>query len=270
MATIGILTARNWIVYHHFIPVSLGAGQTFLEGIADYDRDKRFGIPETDMGIMKMEAEEQNRPDYYSSLFSPDGVKRERARLARGFGIIARNPGWFLTVIVRRAASMLRLERARNVSAMPPFSHIVSNWNVRLDEFEAPVILDIEEQSEGSGFIRYGNNRSVQMVTDDSKHGTQLRRKPVEVQPYHDYLLRMPVKVEKGRVLLEVAGTDSQRKLQSAFLETMETKDEVQPILRVELPFASFTDGHVNVLIKNASADPAALFSSSEQSRFRS
>ena len=51
------LTIRNAIATRHFIPVSLGAGQTLLEGIADYDANNRFGIPNTDMGIMRQEAE---------------------------------------------------------------------------------------------------------------------------------------------------------------------------------------------------------------------
>jgi len=73
------LTLRNAIVFHRFIPLSLGAGQTLLEGIADYDHEGRFGIPQTDMGIMKQEAEIYQRPDYYGTLFKPDGVERERA-----------------------------------------------------------------------------------------------------------------------------------------------------------------------------------------------
>ena len=256
VVTIGILTARNWIVYQHFIPVSLGAGQTLLEGIADYDSDKRFGIPETDMGIMKMESEEQNRPDYYSSLFSPDGVKRERARLARGFGIIARNPGWFLSVIVRRAASMLRLERARNVSPTPPFSQSFTSVNARLPDFEttATPLLDVEEKSAGVNILPSADGRSVRIVTDESKYGPQLRWKPFAVLSYHDYVLRVPVRVEDGRVFLEVVGTGSGQVHNIAVLETLETKDGVQPIVRLELPFASFTDGSVNVVLKNGSA----------------
>src|SRR4029450_9143624 len=82
------LTLRNAFVFHRFIPLSLGAGQTFLEGIADYDHDGRFGIPQTDMGIMKQEAEIYQRPDYYGTLFNPDGVERERARLSRGWAVI--------------------------------------------------------------------------------------------------------------------------------------------------------------------------------------
>lgn len=47
--TIGSLTTRNAVVFGHFIPVSLGAGQTLLEGIADYDETRRFGVPDTDL-----------------------------------------------------------------------------------------------------------------------------------------------------------------------------------------------------------------------------
>jgi hypothetical protein len=106
------LTIRNAITTRHFIPVSLGAGQTLLEGIADYDTNNRFGIPNTDMGIMKQEAEVHQRPDYYSTLFNPDGVQRERARMKRGARVIASNPFWFASVMARRAAMMTRLERA--------------------------------------------------------------------------------------------------------------------------------------------------------------
>ncbi|HEX6189459.1 MAG TPA: glycosyltransferase family 39 protein, partial [Pyrinomonadaceae bacterium] len=77
------LTIRNAIATRHFIPVSLGAGQTLLEGIADYDTNGRFGIPNTDMGIMRQEAEVHQRPEYYGTLFNPDGVQRERARMKR-------------------------------------------------------------------------------------------------------------------------------------------------------------------------------------------
>ena len=113
------LTIRNAIATRHFIPVSLGAGQTLLEGIADYDTNNRFGIPNTDMGIMRQEAEVHQRPEYYGTLFNPDGVQRERARMKRGAGVIASNPVWFASVMVRRAASMTRLERTRLISDTP-------------------------------------------------------------------------------------------------------------------------------------------------------
>jgi 4-amino-4-deoxy-L-arabinose transferase-like glycosyltransferase len=105
------LTVRNAVVFDRFIPVSLGAGQTLVEGIADYDSERRFGLPDTDMELIRMEAEEHGRPEYASSLFSPDGIERDRARTARALAVIREHPFWFACVMLRRAASMLRLER---------------------------------------------------------------------------------------------------------------------------------------------------------------
>ena len=108
------LTIRNAIVFHRFIPLSLGAGQTLLEGIADYDPQGRFGIPNTDVGIMKQEAEQFQRPDYYGMLFNPDGVERERARL---------NPGFTFDSFVTGKANQLARAAAIQVSENPGISY---------------------------------------------------------------------------------------------------------------------------------------------------
>src|SRR4030095_12070510 len=105
------LTIRNWIVFDKFIPVSRGAGQTLIEGIADYNTDGSLGLPQTDVELIRGEAETSQRPDYANSLFTPDGTDRDRARLARGFAVIRTHPVWFAGVMIQRAASMLRLER---------------------------------------------------------------------------------------------------------------------------------------------------------------
>jgi 4-amino-4-deoxy-L-arabinose transferase-like glycosyltransferase len=105
------LTIRNAIVFGKFIPVSLGAGQTLIEGIADYNTDGSLGLPQTDIELIRGEAAAYNRPDYANSLFTPDGVERDRARTARGLAVIRAHPFWFFGVMVRRAASMMRLER---------------------------------------------------------------------------------------------------------------------------------------------------------------
>ena len=113
------LTLRNAVVYGHFIPVSLGAGQTLVEGIADYDPGRRFGLPDTDMELIRMEAEEHGRPEYAASLFSPDGIKRDRERTRRALAVITAHPFWFASVMLRRAGSMLRLERTPLASVAP-------------------------------------------------------------------------------------------------------------------------------------------------------
>jgi 4-amino-4-deoxy-L-arabinose transferase-like glycosyltransferase len=111
LLVIGPLTIRNAAVFGRFIPISLGAGQTLIEGIADYNTDGSLGLPQTDIELIRGEAETYHRPEYANSLFTPDGIERDRARLARGFAVIRAHPVWFAGVMLRRAASMLRLER---------------------------------------------------------------------------------------------------------------------------------------------------------------
>jgi 4-amino-4-deoxy-L-arabinose transferase-like glycosyltransferase len=114
--TLTPLTIRNAVVFGHFIPVSLGAGQTLLEGIADYDETGSLGLSNTDMGLMEQEAETHNRPDYGLTLFGPDAIQRDKERLARGLAIIRAHPVWFFTIMIRRAGSMWRLERVPLIS----------------------------------------------------------------------------------------------------------------------------------------------------------
>jgi hypothetical protein len=111
LLVISLLTIRNAVVFGKFIPVSLGAGQTLIEGIADYNTGGSLGLPQTDMELIRGEAETYQRPDYANSLFTPDGIERDRARMSRGLSVIRAHPFWFAGVMMRRAGSMLRLER---------------------------------------------------------------------------------------------------------------------------------------------------------------
>lgn len=113
------LTIRNAVVFGHFIPVSIGAGQTLIEGIGDYDPAGRFGLPATDVELQRQEAETYGRPEYATSLFGPDAIERDRARRARAFAVIRAHPLWFAGVMTRRASSMLRMERTPLASTLP-------------------------------------------------------------------------------------------------------------------------------------------------------
>ncbi len=102
------LTIRNFIVFKRFVPVSIGAGLNFVEGLGDYDSDGAFGMPRSDRETRFKDAEWNNRPDYAGSLWRPDGIERDRYRTARAMAVIRANPLWFAGVMVRRAGSMLR------------------------------------------------------------------------------------------------------------------------------------------------------------------
>ena len=119
LLSVAPLTIRNAVVYGHFIPVSLGGGQTLVEGLADYDPEHRFGLPDTDLGLTRMEAEESGRPEYAAALFTPDGIERDRQRTRRALAVVGAHPFWFAGVMLRRAGSMLRLERTPLTGAAP-------------------------------------------------------------------------------------------------------------------------------------------------------
>ncbi|HKB67707.1 MAG TPA: glycosyltransferase family 39 protein [Pyrinomonadaceae bacterium] len=150
------LTARNAIVFGKFIPVSLGAGQTFVEGIADYNTDGSLGLPQTDVALIRSEAETSKRPDYANSLFTPDGTERDRARLARGFAVIRAHPFWFAGVMIRRAASMLRLERTPlRLAATSSSVSALMQWPLRIVQKLFITALFLPLILIGSGILIY-------------------------------------------------------------------------------------------------------------------
>jgi hypothetical protein len=252
------LTIRNAIVFHRFIPLSLGAGQTLLEGIADYDPAGRFNIPNTDIGIMKQEAEDFHRPDYYATLFNPDGVERERWRLARGFGVIRRHPFWFSGVMARRAASMLRLERSRLVSTDPPVSH----WLGAIDNLQ-PVWTNSPAELLATGVVSPQASAAllpdgvILVLTGDSeKYGEQFLSPPIPVQQNNDYVFTVPIKIEFGRI--KVSLKDSSGKVySSAIVETLETiSPDAQPVNQIQLPFVATKNGQARIVFSNEASKP--------------
>ncbi len=107
------ITIRNLVVFHHFIPISIAAGENLVVGIGDYDSERRFGMPHSDRETRMKDAEWNGRPDYAASLWTPDGIERDQVRLARGIAVIRSNPGWFLGVMLRRAGFMLSYNDSR-------------------------------------------------------------------------------------------------------------------------------------------------------------
>ena len=255
LLVIAPLTIRNWIVFQHFIPVSLGAGQTMLEGISDYDPERRFGIPNTDMGIMKMEAEEHGRADYYSTLFAPDGIKRDRMLVARAGQIIRNNPGWFLGVMLQRAGSMLRLERAQRISTNPPVRQFAELNERDLKWKPSPVALTLTLERFPGVRVEMPDPLTLQVISNAPRNAIQLRTAPVEVKTEHEYVLRMNLLVEHGRLGLHLVGAGSGSVLSSTIIEKAEVKDGLPPPVQVvEMPFVSGDEGAVRLAVYSGAA----------------
>ena len=252
------LTVRNAIVFHRFIPLSLGAGQTLLEGIADYDPQGRFNIPSTDMGIMKQEAEDFHRPDYYGTLFNPDGVERERARLSRCWGVIRSNPVWFSGVMVRRATMMVRLERARLVSTEPPVSHALDSIeNLQPVWLKTPAeLLTSAVTAPQAKAVPATMSEALVLTSDSEKYGEQLLSELVTVNQNRDYVFAVPTRIERGRMKISV-WNQSGRLYSSTIEEALATKSAAeQPVNLIHLPLAATNDDRVRVVFSNEASNP--------------
>lgn len=111
LSTVSILviapiTLRNYLVYHAFLPVSIGIGLNLWEGIADASGD-RFGAVARDDEVAAQEAVLYNDPRYAGSMFTPDGIARDRDRTAKSLAIIRRHPFWYAGVMLNRMGGML-------------------------------------------------------------------------------------------------------------------------------------------------------------------
>jgi 4-amino-4-deoxy-L-arabinose transferase-like glycosyltransferase len=108
--TIAPITIRNAIYFNSFIPLSLGGGTTFVEGLGDIDDGGR-ALPRTDEEIMQLDANLDGSGMQYSALYAPRGLERDRRRMDFGLSIVEAEPFWFARGVATRGMSTFRLER---------------------------------------------------------------------------------------------------------------------------------------------------------------
>lgn len=226
------ITIRNALVFRSFVPIALGTGVTLCEGIADYDIEQRFGLSPTDHGANVQEAQWAGRPDYAAELYRPDGIQRERARIARGLSVIRSDPAWFAGVMGRRLVKMFEYEPVSIVSADPPVSH-------SLDLVElAPVV-----------WSRSRDELLSESATSDP--AMQLVTKPIAVRKNFDYVLTMPVTIREGRASIIVRGVERPQVLGSAALpdsiERLPYTNDFAP--QIQIPFVSQNHDQVQLVI---------------------
>jgi len=112
VVSISPITIRNYVVFDSFLPLSLGTGTTFIEGLGDMDSRGSRGLPTRDEQVMSLDADRFDRPDYYGFLYSPDGIFRDRERIKFGLGVVASEPLWFLAGSAKRGLdATFRMER---------------------------------------------------------------------------------------------------------------------------------------------------------------
>jgi hypothetical protein len=222
-AMIAPITIRNWLLYERFIPLSLGAGITLIEGIAEYDKEGRFSLPATDKEAAERDVEWHNNPEYGGNLWAPDGVERERERFARGIAVIRSNPGWFLAVMIDRAWGMLRYNDSLGhgwhyhiaavpvVAAEPPFGHSSSiplNAQQVWSKPPEQLLAEGELLSNDAKASLSDDGQSMQIIVDASGVGDQFASAPLAVDMHTDYLLTLSAGNDQGRIATKVTSVD--------------------------------------------------------------
>ncbi|HKV33485.1 MAG TPA: hypothetical protein VJP89_04175, partial [Pyrinomonadaceae bacterium] len=232
LLTIAPVTIKNAIVFRSFIPLSLGAGQTFLEGIADYDDAKRFNIPDTDLGIMRQEAEWYGNPEYALLLFGRDGVKRDRMRVGRGLAVVRSHPVWFAGVVAKRGLASTRLDPVPVLRPTSPVSH-------DLPLFDVP---ELERRLEGG----------------PDKYGALYVSDAMTVKPNTDYVLLLALKLERGRVQIVITDAQQQRVLASTQVDLVEGVND-QPVHNLTIPFVSGSNTQVRFVVSNFASENSSV-----------
>lgn len=217
------ITLRNWIAYGRFIPISLGSGTNLVEGIGEYDKQGRFGLPILDGDLLAKEVEWYGRPDYKLNLYVPDGIERDRARRERGLAVVRSNPGWFTGVMLRRMVFMLRYNDFRfenpsfntpvapAVLASPNFGHALT-----IPEGMAPAwATSMAEAVTERAFVApeaevtiIEQDQTLQITGDSSETRDQFITAPITVQKGTDYILALQVKGVKGPLSARVRTAD--------------------------------------------------------------
>ncbi len=291
LITISPITIRNWSVYHRFVPLSIGSGITLIEGIADYDEQKRFNMPASDREVARMEGETYGE-EYGGNLWTPRGIERDRARFARGVEVIRAEPVWFLGVMFRRAAFMLRYNDsgashwplntrlAPYVSAQAPFKHPLGDthqmqplWSSLPGELLAGATISPKTE------VTVADDGEILQVRGSTAgYDDNFVSRPIEVEPNTDYLLTADFRLENGDAAAKVTSSDTRVSLGSVILAVAEAEErktdkrkrkkevalgevaEVDASLRsLRIPFASGNNSHVRFVLSNDGAVPAML-----------
>lgn len=238
------ITFRNWVLFHHFIPISITGGENLVVGIADYDRDGRFGMPASDLDAAAKDALWHNRPDYAASPWLPDGVERDQARYTRGLEVIRGNPGWFLGVMARRAFFMLTYNDSRSaqwpfntsrvptVSAAPPPLHSpagIGTNNADWSSAGSALLADGSLLSPRAQASLDDDNRLL-IAGDTEEFGDQFASAPIAVQPNTDYLIRAELALDQGLAAVKVMSSERDRVLESAIISGHERRRRVRKL----------------------------------------
>jgi Dolichyl-phosphate-mannose-protein mannosyltransferase len=294
LIVISPITIRNLVVFHRFVPLSLGAGITMVEGIGDYDTANQFGLPKFDTDVRQFEAVEYNRPDYARNVWAPDGIDRDRARFARGLEVIKSNPVWFLGVMIRRAGFMLRYNDSQThewpfgTALAPPLEPeaTFSLSTTVCDQMPSVWAATSQQLTTGGVFLSGAKTVTgaegvdrIEWAASEDEFGDRFYSSIIAVDKNRDYVFAAPIDLSDGQLAAKITSADRRIALASRVVRGTRVRarkrktrtsvpDAQSPGAEavsagttnvVKLPFASGERTKVRfVLSNNSSAETAA------------
>jgi hypothetical protein len=216
-----------------------------LEGIADYDSEKLFGLPVFDFEMMRDEAKTYGKPEYERGLWTGDGINRESRRLARSLDVIQAHPFWYAKAMTRRASSMFDEDYLSLSPRLMPSSPLQSPVVIPSDTQAVWYASPTQLYKNGllASFVQVAveeNGEILHLNSDYSLWGAQITSSPIEVRKHTRYVFRLPVSTE-GRMAFFVKTADL-----ANYLAIFLTPDPIQsrmpkaqPVREIEIPFDS-------------------------------
>jgi hypothetical protein len=268
------ITIRNFIVFKEFIPISIGVGANLLEGIADYDKENKFGFPGDDQAVAKYDVKLYNRPDYGSTQWAPDGLMREKNRVKIAKEAIKNNPIWFLGVMLKRITFMLSYNSKGsapwplNTAIVPilkgeaSFGHSLeetgkTSWSI------TPAILATEGKTISPETKIYLENienlenlenldRELVIIGDKSAYNDQFVSPIIKVTPNTDYKLIVDVR-QQNQSAIKIASSNLRDILATEILlgVTPKKQETLLEKVYVTVPFSSGSRNEIRIVLSN-------------------
>ena len=272
------ITIRNWVIYHRLIPVALPAGVNLVQGIAEFDKEGRFGMPLSDPDVLTKDVEWNNRPDYGGHMWTPDGIERDRVRFARGLDVIRTHPLWYVGAMLRRSAFMISYNESRRcdwpfntatvpaVSATPPFGRSISSaygdspiWSAA----PADLLSGGRTLSEGAKISLAASEETLQLAGRGSEFEDQFVSATIRVRRNTNYVLTLSAHIKQGQAAAKVVGPNERAILASAIIPAQEEASSRNPRKHaaelnerrpVPIAFASGNTDEVRLVLSNNGA----------------
>jgi len=260
LLVISPITLRNYLVFGHLIPISLGSGMVLTEGIAENDLENRFDLSATDVGVSLGEARKFNRPDYATGLWDVDGMEREKRRTNEALAIIKAHPGWYFSTVARRAKRMLESDSLLPGTTIIPQSHLdpadIEKLDAKLSWSQTPVQF-LSSQPETLKGLKYSlaeNQQQVEFTSSPGVYPELVRTSEIPVDAYTIYRLTVPVKTVQGRIILSVTDSDHNVLATTITPDPIKVKDSSVPSeAEVVIPFGSGSAGKVFLVVTGSS-----------------